>query len=322
MRVLWILPLACLMLGPVADAKVRLHKPRRGFQMRMTPFVVLPGGDREGCEYRVTPNRKAMDVTEFQLQVTPGAHHFVVWEYLGKEHNPADFWKGIQYAAGCVGLGPSFFSNANLFGMMTVARRFQLPPGVAIRLEPHAAIYPDLHLHNYSTAPMMAEAVFNLIPARKGTVRHHAQALTIGFPKIDIPALGSASLTGEWRTSVGMNLVQLSTHQHHRGTGMSIRHLDAAGGDMGELVTSADWEHPDVRAFPEVMHLSAGEGLRFTCDWTNPDDHAVHFGVTTEDEMCFVTGYFYPDDESVRLGGPGCVPQGAGLECFVVPRTS
>ena len=38
---------------------------------------------------------------------------------------------------------------------------------------------------------------------------------------------------------------------------------------------------------------------------------------TTEDEMCFVTGYFYPDDESVPVTGPGCVPQGAGLECFV-----
>ena len=43
----------------------------------------------------------------------------------------------------------------------------------------------------------------------------------------------------------------------------------------------------------------------------------MHFGPTTEDEMCFVTGYFYPDDESVPATGPGCVPQGSGLECFV-----
>jgi hypothetical protein len=33
--------------------------------------------------------------------------------------------------------------------------------------------------------------------------------------------------------------------------------------------------------------------------------------------MCFVTGYFYPDDESVPVTVPGCLPQGAGLECFV-----
>ena len=68
------------------------------------------------------------------------------------------------------------------------------------------------------------------------------------------------------------------------------------------------------------MRLQAGEGFRFTCSWQNPDDHPVYFGVTSEDEMCFVTGYFYPDDDGATVTGPGCAPQGAGLECFV-PKT-
>jgi len=33
--------------------------------------------------------------------------------------------------------------------------------------------------------------------------------------------------------------------------------------------------------------------------------------------MCFVTGYFYPDDGDATVTGPGCVPQGSGLQCFV-----
>jgi hypothetical protein len=68
--------------------------------------------------------------------------------------------------------------------------------------------------------------------------------------------------------------------------------------------------------------LPAGDGLRFTCEWSNPDDHPVRFGVTTEDEMCFVGGYFYPDDEDATVSGPGCLPQGSGLECFVPNRPS
>ncbi len=290
--------------------------------MRMTPFPVRPGADREGCEYRVTPNHRPMDVSAFELKVTPGTHHFVVWEYLGRDHTPADFWSGIAYSPGCIGLGPQdgFVSTANLFGMLSGHIRVQFPPGIAVRLEPDAAVYADLHLHNYGSSPLTAEAVFNFIPARKGTVRHRAQALTVGSLQIDIPPHGTASLTGEWHTTTDLNLVQVSTHQHRRGTQVSVHRVDAAGTDLGELVTSTDWEHPNVRWFLDAMRLAAGEGLRFTCDWNNPDDHPVHFGVTTEDEMCFATGYFYPDDESKPVTGPGCVPQGAGLECFV-PRT-
>ena len=51
--------------------------------MRMTSFVVPPGADREGCEYAVAPNRLPMDVAGFELNVTPGAHHFVLSFFCG-----------------------------------------------------------------------------------------------------------------------------------------------------------------------------------------------------------------------------------------------
>jgi hypothetical protein len=287
--------------------------------MRMTPFTIPPGTDREGCEVKTTPNKHAMDVGGFELDTTPGTHHFVVWEYLGQDRNPADFWSGVAFVPGCTGLGPqSGFSNANLFGMLSGYSSFHFPAGVAVRLEPHAIVYPNLHFHNYSDQPVEGRAVFNFIPARKGTVRHHAQAFTVGSIQIDIPAQGSATLTGEWHTTSPLNFVQLSTHEHHRGTTVTVNHVDAAGSDMGQLVVTDNWDHPTVQWYNAgEMRLEAGEGIRFTCAWENPDDHPVHFGVTTEDEMCFVTGYFYPDEDGATLAGPGCLPQGAGLECFV-----
>src|SRR5215470_952286 len=306
MRTLAILALACLGLGTAADARhLHLRRPRRGFQMRMMPFVVPPGVDREGCEYLVAPNRAAMDVSGFELKVTPGTHHFVAWEYLGKDRDPSHFWSGIRYSPGCVGLGPQdgFGSTADLFNMLSGHVRLQFPPGVAVRLEPHAILYGNLHLHNYSSTPI------------------HAQAFTVGSPDINIPARGDAALTAEWHTRTDLNIVNISTHEHHRGTLVRAHHVDAAGNDMGELVVSEDWEHPTVQWFPQALRLAAGEGIHFTCEWSNPDDHPVHFGVTTEDEMCFVGGFFYPDDETVPVTGTGCLPQGAGLECFV-PKLS
>jgi hypothetical protein len=311
---------ACLTAGTAAQAgRIRLHKPRRGFQMRMEPFTVAPGADREGCEVATTPNDRPMDVAAFELKTTPGTHHFVVWNYLGDDRNPADFWNGIAYVPGCTGLGPqSGANNANLFGMLSGRSRFEFPAGIAVRLEPHAIVYPNLHFHNYSEKSVLGQAVFNFVPARKGTVRHHAQAFTVGSFQIDIPARGSAALTGEWHTNTALNLVQVSTHQHHRGTGVTVNKIDAAGNDLGLLVSTSNWEHPAVRWFDEgTQRLEAGQGLRFSCAWQNPDDHPVHFGTTTEDEMCFATGYFYPDEDGATLTQPGCIPQGAGLECFV-----
>jgi hypothetical protein len=315
----WVVGLACLALAATADAgRLHLRKPSRGFQLRMVPFVIQPGTDREGCEYAVAPNRHAMDVSTFELKTTPGTHHFVVWAYLGADRNPADFWSGVSYTPGCVGLGPqNGANNANLFGMLSGYQHFQFPPGVAVRLPAHAILYPDLHFHNYGDTPVDGQAVVNFIPARPGTVRHHAEAFTVGSFDIDIPPLGTASLTGEWHTTTPLNVVQLSTHEHHRGTGVTIDRLDANGVDQGELVHTTDWEHPTTRWFEQAMRIEPGEGFRFTCEWSNPDDHPVHFGVTTEDEMCFMTGYFYSDDDLAPLSGPGCVAQGSGLECFV-----
>ena len=55
--------------------------------------------------------------------------------------------------------------------------------------------------------------------------------------------------------------------------------------------------------------------MRFTCTWQNPDEHDVYFGVTTQDEMCFVIDHFYADDDGATVTHPGCFAQ--GLECFV-----
>ena len=322
LRVVPIIAVVAWASGPIATPaapKLHLRKPARGFQMRMESFVVQPSADREGCEHMVTPNRKPMDVAEFELKTTPGTHHFAVWDYLGKDQNPADFWTGIEYSPACVGLGPQdgWLTTANLFGSQTGHVRVRFPPGVAVRLQAHANVYANLHYHNYGTTPVTTDAVFNLIPARKGTVQHHAQLFTIGTVQIDIPANGTASVTGDWHAPTDLNLVLISTHQHHRGTDILVHMIDAAGNDMGELVDSPDWEHPGSRWFQPAMRLQAGEGFRFTCSWRNPDDFPVHFGVTSEDEMCFVVGYFYPDDDGATVTGPGCLPQGGGLECIV-----
>jgi hypothetical protein len=267
MRTLGVIVVVCLIFTVPAAAK-RMHlrrPPHGGFQMRMTPFPIPVGGEREVCEYQITPNRKPMDVAEMQLRSTPGTHHFVLWEYLGADRNAVDFWSGPKDSPGCVGLGPQdgFFTTADLFGMQVSPSQVKFPPGVAVHLEPHAIVYSNLHLKNFFSEPIMAEAVFNVIPAKKGTVKHHAQTLTVGSWDIDIPPVGSASLTGEWRPPVPLNIVQLSTHQHaglrasdgrrrqrHGGAGRFAR----LGACVGSLVPAGP-AHRGGRGLPLHVRL-------------------------------------------------------------------
>src|SRR5215468_3664332 len=109
MRV-FVMLLALGTLGVTARAEstdeVELKKPHPGFQVETSEFTLAPGADREWCEYRRLPNKKAMDVQEFELRMPAGAHHFVVWRYDGNDSNDADFPTKPVEVPGCVGVGP------------------------------------------------------------------------------------------------------------------------------------------------------------------------------------------------------------------------
>ena len=49
-------------------------------------------------------------------------------------------------------------------------------------LEPHAIVYSNLHIRDYGTDPIEAEAVFNVVPARKGTVEVRPMMELPGLP--------------------------------------------------------------------------------------------------------------------------------------------
>src|SRR5262245_28035214 len=98
--------LALLTLAAHAGAAPRLHlaKPKHGFQVRMGKFTIPPAHEREVCEFRSLPNRKPIDAQEFEFLMTPGSHHFALWEYLGQDRTPADFPTKIVDAPGCIGV--------------------------------------------------------------------------------------------------------------------------------------------------------------------------------------------------------------------------
>lgn len=304
--------------------EVTLKKPHRGFQMEASEFTVHPGEDSEWCEYRRLPNKKAMEVQAFELRMPVGAHHFVVWQYDGEE--PPDDEKLVM-VPGCVGVGSGgSLMLTNLFGMQTPNGKVRFPKGVAVRLAPHQQVWLNPHMKNFGSTDMVPGIVFNMRPARKGSVRHLAESFAIGNNTvINVPAGGTQTIVGEFVAPTDLNIIQLSSHQHQWGT-LVAAEVEQDDGSFTEVFRNESWEHPleiwmhDSLPWreqrPAVLRLTKGKKLRWTCTWNNQGARAVRFGTETTDEMCFVTGYYYRDagdTEPIRTAG--CLPSPEGLTC-------
>jgi hypothetical protein len=112
-----------------------------------------------------------------------------------------------------------------------------------------------------------------------------------------------------------MNVVWLSTHSHKHTTSVEVDRIrDGVAGER-EL-TTLSYAEPKVNLYPNPFRLEAGDGFRWTCNYRNDTPNQLGFGVTSDDEMCFTVGFFYPDDDAAPLPRvPRCFGNGEGLVC-------
>jgi hypothetical protein len=320
MRTLLLLGLALGLVVPV-DAATRLPKPKRGFQMRVGEYVIQPGEDLEVCEYRRLPNAKAMDVSVFQLRMPAGAHHFAMWGYGGSIQDDSRFPQGPVESIGCTGVSRDDPFPQLLVPTQSPNTTLRFPRGVALRLEPHQQVWLNPHMKNFGADSTTPDIRFNFKRARKGSVRHWAEALTFGnSTDIRIPPRGDQTLAVEWTVPIDLTIIHLSTHQHARGTTAQIELVAPDGVTRERVVETTDWEHPGSVWLKDGLRLEKGRRLRITCSWHNADDRMVTFGPETTDEMCFAIGFFYRDAGDTQAAqGAGCLPGRKGLLCPLVP---
>jgi hypothetical protein len=68
----------------------------------------------------------------------------------------------------------------------------------------------------------------------------------------------------------------------------------AGGPRNGEIVyENADWADPVIKVFAQPLVLQAGEGLTSEVTYNNTTTSQISFGLTSEDEMDIIFGYYY-----------------------------
>ena len=62
----------------------------------------------------------------------------------------------------------------------------------------------------------------------------------------------------------------------------------------GEIIyETTDWEHPLILNFKEAIQLNKDEGITSEITYFNTTNKKVGFGLTSEDEMGIIFGYYY-----------------------------
>jgi hypothetical protein len=86
----------------------------------------------------------------------------------------------------------------------------------------------------------------------------------------------------------------LTSHVHKLGEKFVIK--INGGPRNGQVVyESTDWENPLIKDFPTPLVFNKGEGLTSEITYNNTTTKTVKFGLTSEDEMGIIFGYYYEE---------------------------
>ena len=180
------------------------------------------------------------------------------------------------------------------------------PEGVGLNLAANQQFVMETHYINTTGMPAEAESSFALEYATLGSVKEHAAPFLIGTLNIAIPTASAWSTNVTCNAPGDLKLLRLFGHEHRRGTGFRVEHIDE-NAKSETIYETKLWDSPPIKEFPGGFPLSAKDQLRVSCDWQNESNHELSF----PEEMCFAIGMFWPAPD----GALSCNAGGQHPEC-------
>ena len=169
-----------------------------------------------------------------------------------------------------------------------------LPTGVAFTLEANQMVRLEMHYLNAGDQPLAIGGTVTLDLADANAALAPVALTFTGNGAISIPAHTTAHLTSEHALPAGTRLFATTAHTHQWGRHATVELLRSAG-DPSPLVLhdSTDWADRPLDQFAPIT-IGPDARLRLTCDFDNQSDQTVNFGLSAEDEMCFLWAHHVP----------------------------
>ena len=275
-----------------------LAVPASGFQVAVGPFDVAPRFERELFVRRDLKNPAPIYISKIETKMRSNSHHLLVQTFSPSTPAavlpPVDVIRDIRRPDGTLDFVKMLPMGYHVFlaGSMTPTGGFEFPAGVALELPANAILDVNSHYVNTSSASLTGEAYANFHTVPAASVTKVAHTLFMNNDVLSLPPNQRTTVTRTFKVSATTTIIMLTSHMHHHGEKFVVR--IAGGSRNGEQVyQSANWADPEITTFAQPIVLQAGEGLTSETTYNNTTASTIVFGLTSDDEMDIIYGYYY-----------------------------
>jgi hypothetical protein len=288
----------------VAEQPIELAPPERGFQVETSGVQIEPGDDVRMCEVVVLPGESSERYYVNRIQsalAAPGEDLIVRAADPGSE-TAAIMDRGASVP--CTRAGEAFGEELSdlLWSRGHYAdERFPATSGKILHGGQKLAV--EYHYVNNTRDAMLAKVKLSFHVVDAEQIQHLVQTARFENFTIYTPPNGRSSHLGECRVRQGMMVSELVRRTQRYGTHFKVWRV--GGEHDGQLV----WDSADRRdsrvTLPSPLQLMAGEGFRFQCDYDNPTDRELRYGVSAADETCTLDATFFAAPSDAGIAGTG-----------------
>ncbi len=272
----------------------------QGLQMRLPTFEVAPKFEREFFMYQKVGNTEPLLVNRVEIKMRAGSHHFILYGFEDKTPPsiipPFGQMRDIRMPNGNLNVSTIISMGYHVYwaGTQTPYHNYTFPEGTALEIPANFAFDMNSHYVNKGLTAIPGEVNINLFTVPASQVKKKVKVINWGNTSLNIPANQRTTISKTFKVSKQTKIVSLTSHMHKLGEKFVIKIV--GGSRNGEIIyTTTDWAHPAIINFTTPILLNSGEGLSSEITYNNTTNRNVQFGLTSEDEMGIIFGYYYED---------------------------
>lgn len=268
---------------------------KSGVQLKVERFVVPPNFERELFVRRPLNNPAPIYVSRIKLKSRANSHHMVIYDFRNKSLLPkSDETRDLRNLDNSLNILTFLQMSNHIFlgGGTDPNSDYMFPAGMALQLPVNASVDLNPHYFNKTKENLFGENYVNLYTVPADQVKKIVQMIDFGVTNFTLPAKQTTTITRDFKFDTDVAVVSLTSHYHEKGKLFQIKIM--GGSRNGEVIyENSDWAHPKVINYDSPILLQAGQGLTSVVTYVNDTAKDISFGLTSEDEMNIIFGYYY-----------------------------
>ncbi len=265
-----------------------------GFQMSMTGLTAPAGSEVWLCSVYRLPTDNWEFVNRVESVQNPGMHHM---DIMATAFAQVEVEPGVYQCDELYEEYPELMEDGLIiYAAQDGEQEIQLPEGIVANLPPALLMMQEIHYVNTTEEDVELFSYVNAYTIHPSDVKDTIWGGAVRDTNLNIPA--NATEHTEWTRCVmteDVDILFMSSHMHQLGESFVVRSFD--GESTGDVIyTNDDWHSPFIQQFETPMHVPAGQGFEFACNFSNPNPDPVTWGFTADDEMCQIALVYTPGE--------------------------